>query len=591
MLAVERKRLEEPEDASGSDVKVPKPRHAATILRWDRAVRRHGLVGLVDRWWKSGNRGSYFRSEERELLDQCAQGYCSDERPTKVIIWRRTRVRFAAVNQDRVSRGLTPLRVPSREAVRAAINRLDAFEVAVARIGRDWAMRKLAPVGQCLEVVRPLERVVLDEYKLDVIAICTAMRRKGFFTDEEWHALGLDGKKKRWWLGVAFDSASRVVLGMVLSREPSVAGALATLEQVFTDKSDWSKAAGTRSSWHHGGRPEGAVTDCGTLYDKTTFRAAAEAMGVFVQKTAARSPEDRADIERFFRTVATELLPNLPGRTFSNVVERGDYASKDKAAVDIDDLIRLLTVWVVDVYHFSPHKGLGGATPYDTYENLVEQYGVLPWGNTRALRLAFGKRLTRKVQRNGITIVGVTYSSEALQRWRLHSRKHEVSVRWHAKDIGCIDVEFDGAWREVGAVVEGFHGRNAQDWIAAARQIRASNQQIARIREDTVLKALADIDAIADAARKRADLLVNDWSPERIEALEDRLFGGFVVASPPAMEAAEPSKPRTLLGTIIPVGGDAAGHVPASEDDVPPEGPNADAAEELDDDDGWGIDR
>jgi putative transposase len=317
-------------------------------------------------------------------------------------------------------------------------------------------------------------------------------------------------------------------------------------------------------------------------------------MGVFVQKTASSSPEDRADIERFFRTVATELLPNLPGRTFSNVIERGDYPSKEKAALDIDDLIRLLIVWVVDVYHFSPHKGLGGATPYDTYENLVEQYGIVPWGDTRALRLAFGKRLTRKVQRNGITILGVTYSSEALQRWRLHSRKHEVSVRWHAKDIGCIDVEFDGVWREVGAVVEGFHGRTAQDWVAAARQIRASNQQRARVHEETVLEALADIGNIADAARKRADLLVNEWSPARIEALEDRLFGGFVVASPPVVETAEPSKPKALLGSVIPVGGDAADEVSAPVNELPPaaSSANADNEEDIDDqdpDDDWGI--
>jgi putative transposase len=167
-------------------------------------------------------------------------------------------------------------------------------------------------------------------------------------------------------------------------------------------------------------------------------------------------------------------------------------------------------------------------------------------------------------------------------------------VRWHARDIGSIEVRFGGAWREVGAVFEGFQGRTAQDWIAAARQIRASNQQIARIREDTVLKALADIDAIADAARKRADLLVNEWSPERIEALEDRLFGGFTVAPTPATEAAEPSKPRTLLGTVIPVGGDAAGQVSAPEDEVQPDASSADGEEDLDDDDfddDWGIDR
>jgi putative transposase len=435
--------------------------------------------------------------------------------------------------------------------------------------------------------------VEIDEFKIDLIALCIALRRRNFFTDEEWAALGLDKDKKRWWLSIAIDCASRCVLAARLSRKPTTEGALATLEMAMMDKSAWSDAAGTRSRWTQHGSFETLVTDCGGPYLTDAFEAAAQDLGITVLRTVAGKPDQRGRIERFFRTVALKLLPQLPGRTFSNVVERDDHPSEERAALTIDDLTKVLIRWIVDAYHNTPHAGLGGQTPLDAWDELVERWGVLPPPDLRARRLAFGRRLARKVQRTGIQVLGVTYSSEALQRWRLHSRKHEVAVRWHPGDLGAIEVKFDGAWREVPAVIDGFHGRTAQEWVAATRQIRASNQNRARVREDIVLQAFGDIDAIAGAAASRADILVHDWSSDRISGLEDRLFIGFEIAPTPAVEAPEPIGPKALLGTVIPVGGDAADEVSAPEDELPKAASSADAdiEEDFDDEDpdDWGI--
>lgn len=591
-IASARKSFDTQPSETSSGVEVPAPRAPSTILRLERAYRKHGLIGLVDSRSRSGNRGGYFTVEERQLLEDCARLYCSPQRPTKILVFEQTKVRFGALNKERAKEGLTPLRVPSREAVRAEINRLDRFEVDVARMGKDWVRRKLAPVGKGLEVTRPLERVEVDEFKIDLIALCIAMRRRDFFTDEEWSALGLDGERKRWWLSVAIDCASRCVLAARLSRKPTTEGALATLEMAILDKSAWSDAAGTRSRWIQHGSPETLVTDCGGPYLTDAFEAAAQDLGVTVLRTVAGKPDQRGRIERFFRTLILKLLPKLPGRTFASVVEREGHPSKERAALTIDDLTRVLVLWLVDVYHNSPHAGLGGQTPLDAWDELVERWGVLPPPDLRARRLAFGRRLSRKVQRTGIQVLGVTYSSEALQRWRLHSRKHDVSVRWHPGDLGAIEVKFDGAWREVPAVIDGFHGRTAQEWVAATRQIRASNQNRARVREDVVLQAFADIDSIAGAAASRADILVHDWSSDRISGLEDRLFIGFEIAPTPAMEAPEPIGPKALLGTVIPVGGDGADEVSVLEDELPKAASSADAdIDDEDSDDDWGIER
>lgn len=269
---------------------------------------------------------------------------------------------------------------------------------------------------------------------------------------------------------------------------------------------------------------------------------------------------DEGDV---LRSVAESVFQLMAEADVEGLVGAGRRERRNALRrVTIDDLTKVLIRWIVDAYHNTPHAGLGGQTPLDAWDELVERWGVLPPPDLRARRLAFGRRLARKVQRTGIQVLGVTYSSEALQRWRLHSRKHDVAVRWHPGDLGAIEVKFDGAWREVPAVIDGFHGRTAQEWVAATRQIRASNQNRARVREDVVLQAFADIDSIAGAAARRADILVHDWSSDRISGLEDRLFIGFEIAPTPAMEAPEPIGPKALLGTVIPVGGDGADELP-----------------------------
>lgn len=79
-----------------------------------------------------------------------------------------------------------------------------------------------------------------------------------------------------------------------------------------------------------------------------------------------------------FGTFATKLIPRLSGRTFSNTVERGDYDSVARAALNPEEFCSVLVRYIVDVYHRSPHSGLDGETPLDCWNRLVEKFGVQP---------------------------------------------------------------------------------------------------------------------------------------------------------------------------------------------------------------------
>lgn len=85
------------------------------------------------------------------------------------------------------------------------------------------------------------------------------------------------------------------------------------------------------------GHPPYVYTDCGSEYVSDDVRVAAEDLGISLEHAPGGQPEMRGRVERFFKTMSINLMQRLTGRTFSNMVERGDYDSKARAALTVDD--------------------------------------------------------------------------------------------------------------------------------------------------------------------------------------------------------------------------------------------------------------
>ncbi len=445
---------------------------------------------------------------------------------------------FDQENAERRAAGRPELVRPSKETVRQAILALDPYQCDVAREGLEYARRKHAPVGIGLNLTRPLQRVELDTWKVDLVTLLTDSGLLHFLSDEDKEHLGLTGGKKRWWLTVAMCATTRCILAMRLSRTPSGQATIQTLDMMMQDKGVWSDAVGSLSSWHMRGHPPYVYTDCGSEYVSYDVRVAAEDLGISLEHAPGGHPEMRGRVERVFKTMSVNLMQRLTGRTFSNMIERGDYDSKARAALTVDDLCAALIRWVVDIYHRTPHQGLDGETPGNCWDRLTEQYGVAPAADLRRRRLAFGTRETRTVGEDGITVLGVRYHSETLARMMLRRRNHEVHLRWYSEDLGAIAVEVDGEWIEVPSVLRRFDGVRAQTYLAARRALQARFKHEAALQESVMFQAIADIEAINGDAMRRVRLLVEDWSVERLRREEDNLFIGFRV-EPDAEKAAQ----------------------------------------------------
>ena len=420
-------------------LKMPSPR---TLRRWMSAYQKDGLAALYDNVSQRGNYGRKLSEEQRFFMYSKLPGYLTELKKTPANIVKDVRNAFVAENAKREAEGRTDLmKCPSRVTILAAIHHLSPFRVKLAREGVDAAMRAFSPVGEGIDVERPLQRVEMDEQKIDLKSLMDDSGLLQMMTDEDKAHLGLDGSIKRWWITVLLDVRTRCILGMILSRTPSAKSGLRALEMGMRDKGVWASAVGANDAWSEHGLMGTLVTDCGKQFVGHDFRRRAYDLGITLIHCPGARPWLKPYIERVFRTISSQLMPRLSGCTFGSILRKGDRNPEEKAALTVDDVCAALVRWIVDVYHNEPHEGLHMETPRDCWNRLTLQYGVTPPPSLRRRRLVFGEELSRTLQKDGLTVAGVRYHSKALAAHMLHSPDREMKVRYYTEDIGAIWVK------------------------------------------------------------------------------------------------------------------------------------------------------
>ena len=560
---------------------VPDPEHSARLQAWQngegrkprtgpstsrpnacspRALRgwlsqyhKGGPAGLADRAAKQGNTYSRFSAEELSLLGEVVRAeYLTLQRKSQAAVAQDTKNRFRAENRRRAAEGLPALKIPGRDAVRGFIKRIDTFELLVARYGVERAMQKMRPVKAGVQVTRPFERVEMDEQKIDLISTLAQSGLLALFTKEELETLGLLDLKKRWWLVLAIDCRTRCIVGMTLTCNPRSSAALKCLRMVISDKGQFADSIGALAPWSVFGRPETLVTDNGAAFKARLFTSACTDLGITAVQAIGGAPGMRGVGERVFGTLSSKLMLRLAGHTFSNVLERGGLDPEKRACLNIEDVSVALVRWAVDVYHNTPHEGLGGRTPLQQWEADL-QSGNLPLHtipNARRKHIALGVALARVLQKDGIRVMNVQYHSKTLAEFFFKHGKTTLEVRWNEENLGTIEVHFDGAWQTVPASLAAFHGVHASTWLRACRSLRATDPKRREWEEDVVDQALRDIEAMNAQAKAAFHILDHAWTEERLQKVESDALTSFSVV-PTRAKTTDPSDGRGW--TVIPV--------------------------------------
>ncbi|MDD9733805.1 Mu transposase C-terminal domain-containing protein [Mameliella sp. AT18] len=512
-----------------------------TIRKFVAEYRKHGLSALVDNLSHSGNRTSAYRPEVLGLMMELVQAsYLTTERKTKKQTvqdvrrgFRKENQRREAENRDKLAaERVELLDIPGRDAILSTIGKLDFLKVLIARWGRDHAIKKLRSVAKGVQVSRPGERVEIDEWRIDLISMIFSAKLNEVFGEDFIKALELNGEKARWWLVLAIDCRTKVILGAKLTRNPTTSAARECLRMVMSDKGQWADDVGALSPWPYAVIPELLVSDNGPAFKADLFSSTCMDLGMSFLRTIGGIPGMRGTVERVFYTAALDLMPRLRGRTFSNPRERGDYPATDRACLDASDVAFALVRWIVDIYHNSPHAGLGGLTPREQWEADISNgnYPLRALPDTRSKRLAFGLRDKRKISRSGIVVMGIKYHNRELGAWFIRPGSKVVDVRWDAEDLGAIEVFLDGEWREIPAVHERFAGVNLHVWLTSRRALRARSAGRKAWDEEAVFRAIDEIEALSAHKAAVFGLLDTSISEKEFKHLEASLFSSFDIA-------------------------------------------------------------
>lgn len=455
--------------------------HVSTLYRWLEAYRATGqLTALLPE--KSGVRTGHTRlgeNVEQIVAAVIEQVYLTRQRPS---IQKAVTEILARCRADNIE-------APHPNTIRRRIARIPEQVQAKRRHGSRTA-RAYAPIEGSFPIPEAvLGAVQIDHTKVDIILVDDISRQP----------VG------RPWITVAIDLFSRMIAGFYVSFDPP--GAMSTglcIAHAMLPKNIWLAKYGITTSWPICGRIQMLHLDNAKEFHGTMLDRACQNYGIELLWRPVKKPWYGGHIERWMGTFAQELQ-NLPGATFSNPAERGDYDSEGQAALTLTEFERWLATFITEVYHQRVHSALG-VSPIQKYESSGSTNAG--WKvDERRLRLDFMPYLDRTVQPYGILIDQIAYYSDVLRSWvnaadaEHLGQKRKFTVRRDPRDISVVhfwDPEAEEYFR-----IPYRDTTHPAISVWELKEIRRQLQQQGResINEDLIFSAYARMREIADTAR------------------------------------------------------------------------------------------
>lgn len=449
----------------------------ATTYRLIKLFRSGGTVlSLVGR--KRGRpEGHRILDDQREQIVRTTihSYYLKRNRPTVSQLVRD-------VQTNCISSGLKP---PHRRTIVARLIDID-LQTRAKRRGESKIVKATTAVPGQFSVSRPLEVVQIDHTKADIFVVDGETRQP----------IG------RPWLTLAMDVCSRMVTGFYLTMDaPSrLSTSLCLLHSVF-DKSAWLREREITEPWPVAGLPDMVHVDNGADFRSRAFKRGCQDAGIAIEWRPPGEPRFGGHIERLIGTQMGRLHL-LPGTTFSNEQDLGDYDSKRHAALTLRELERYIALEVVGSYHQSIHRGLGRPpiAVWREHENDIPLR--LPQDRLR-FWLTFLPEQERSLRPTGIHLFGLRYWSPALSA-DVGRSDRRLLVKYDPRDMARVFIR-----RPSGNYVEARYADLTLPSITLHEAVTARRSLLAKGRREVdtriiVRTAIAQRELVDTATRKTA---------------------------------------------------------------------------------------
>lgn len=384
-------------------------------------------LALLPRWDKRGRRPEPVAPALKAVLERATEEkYATGERPTIAEV-----LRYASAEVVKLNRVLPPgakIPAPTLVQMQRVIDSFDPERLLIRRVGKATAHQRTKVYRAGPGAMRLLERVEIDHTRLNYICV----------SNDSHVPLG------RPWLTVMIDVASRMIVGLWISfHTPNANTVLRVLKQSIRRKDELIAKFNLKGEWPACGVALVMVMDNGSEFHSKALEAAAQDLGMTIIYCPSREPRFKGVVERFNRTVNRDFVHTLPGTTFSNPSERGEYDSEACAVLTIDELRALVYKWVVEQYSVKKHRGINAA-PLQRWRELEKVCPPQMPKNVEALDTYLRPVDERTLSKKGIECNSLFYVSPELDELRrrngLRRRDMKLLVRPDPDDLGAIRV-------------------------------------------------------------------------------------------------------------------------------------------------------
>lgn len=375
------------------------------------------LTSLLPRRRGPAPGGSLLSGEVDAVIDDAIQAvYLTRQKPRISDLLTEIRRRCHALQ----------LKPPGRWAVTARLLAKPQSEVVARRLGRKAARDRFSPAVGSVEPKWPQALVQIDHTLVDVIVVDSVSRMP----------------IRRPWLTLAIDVYSRCVVGFHLTLEPPSATSVALcIAHAVLSKLAWLSERKIDAEWAMEGLIEHLHLDNAKEFHSEALRRGCEQYGIGIEYRPVRTPHYGGHIERLIGTMMGKAHL-LPGTTFSDVSDKGDYDSEKNAAVTMEELECWLVHEITGVYHRQVHSALG-TTPLAAWERGISGNATSLGRGTpiaapdpHRFLIDFLPIERRLIRREGISLHSISYWSDVLRAWIGVPEK--MIVRYDPRDLSRI---------------------------------------------------------------------------------------------------------------------------------------------------------
>jgi len=375
--------------------------HPSTIFRWLKSYEESELLSvLIPRYSNRGGKGKTRIHEESELIMNkvIEELYLHKQKltPKQVCFEIKRRCNNAKVD------------IPHENTVRNRIKQLSekrTYKLRESRRNGERLYRNtdgMFPAGKY-----PLDIVQIDHTPMDIIVV-----------DEQYRQ-----PLPRPFLTLAIDVYSRMIVGFYISlEEPSYFSVSQCLTQAILPKEKALRDYNIDGEWNVWGLPRALHLDNGQDFRSIELQRSCEQYNISIEWRPVARPQFGGHIERLIGT-AMRSVHTLPGTTFSNIKQRGEYKSEKEAVMTLHELEQWFCEYVVNSYHKAIHSSIG-MSPEKKFELGIfgDEYEMgkgLPERieDEYYFRLSLLPSVERSIQQFGVTVEKIHYYHDVLRKW------------------------------------------------------------------------------------------------------------------------------------------------------------------------------